>query len=419
MTVFFAEGGADSVLTDTDMQQALHAVYQQLGTRNKVLIVPPDYTRLHSRAGQLAGFTCSYFGDAVTDVLPALGTHAPMSDEQIGLMYPAVPRHLFREHRWREDVVTIGEVDASFVEEVTEGIWNRPWPCQLNKLIWQGDHDLVVSIGQVVPHEVMGMANYNKNLFIGTGGNRGINESHFIGAAYGLERMMGKADTPLRQILNQAEQQFCQHLPFLYVLTVVGSDDQGNLVTRGLFIGDDPECFNRAAALSAEVNISWLEQPIKRAVVYLPPEEFHSTWLGNKAIYRTRLAMADDGELIILAPGVSRFGEDSTIDELIRQHGYRTTPEIMAAMSESSALQQNLSAAAHLIHGSTENRFRVTYCPGHLTPEEIRQVGYEYGDLAAMSAHYRPDQLQTGWQSDSDGEYYFISNPALGLWACR
>src|SRR5690606_6128604 len=139
------------------------------------------------------------------------------------------------EHRWRSDVITIGDVPADFVEEATEGIWKQAWPAQLNRLLWEGGHDLILSIGQVVPHEVIGMANYNKNIFVGTGGTRGINESHFIGAAYGMERMMGRANTPLRRILNYAQDHFCGHLPLLYVLTVIGENREGKLCVRGLF----------------------------------------------------------------------------------------------------------------------------------------------------------------------------------------
>ena len=278
-------------------------------------------------------------------------------------------------------MVTIGEVPAEQVSEFTDGIWKKPWPAQLNRLLWEGNHDLILSIGQVVPHEVVGMANYNKNIFVGTGGVRGINESHFIGAAYGMERMMGRANTPLRKILNYAQDHFCQHLPLLYVLTVVGTDDAGQLVTRGIFIGDDHECFERACELSVQVNFTQLDEELERVVVYLDPDEFHSTWLGNKAIYRTRMAIADEGELIVLAPAVETFGEDPQIDQLIRKYGYRTTPEIMQFMHENEDLQDNLSAAAHLIHGSSENRFRVTYCPGHLSQQEIESVGYQYAEL--------------------------------------
>jgi nickel-dependent lactate racemase len=316
-------------------------------------------------------------------------------------------------------VVTIGEVPAEYVTKVTEGIYREAWPCQMNRLIWEGEHDLVVSIGQVVPHEVIGMANYNKNLFVGTGGVRGINESHYLGAVYGMERIMGRADNPLRRILNYAQDHFCGHLPLLYVLTVVGTREDGQHVVRGLFIGDDIECFELASRLSLEVNFQMLDTPPKKMVVYLDPEEFHSTWLGNKSIYRTRMAIADGGELVVLAPAVKTFGEDPEIDRLIRKYGYRTSPEVLQFVAENADLRANLSAAAHLIHGSSEGRFSITYCPGQLSCAEIEDVGYQYGDLAEYSSRYDIDSLVDGPQFVDGEEIFFIRNPALGLWAHR
>ena len=263
----------------------------------------------------------------------------------------------------------------------------------------------------------MGMANYNKNLLVGTGGEHGINQSHYIGAVYGMERIMGRADTPPRQVLNYAQDHFCQHLPLLYVLTVIGQNAAGQHVVRGLYIGDDVECFHQASALALEVNLQMVPEPLTKVVVYLDPEEFHSTWLGNKAIYRTRMAIADGGGLIILGPAVRTFGEDEQIDRLIRKFGYRTTPEILRLVDENEDLRANLSAAAHLIHGSPEGRFRVTYCPGHLTREEIEGVGYQYGNLAEMEKAYPVDQLVDGWQTIDGDDIFFVRNPALGLWA--
>ena len=420
MTLFFAQGSSETVITDDQMREALQQIYSTIGVRSKVLVIPPDFTRFHSRAGQLTGMTYDYFQDRLVDVMPALGTHVPMTGEQLDTMFPGVPHERFREHRWRDDVVTIGEVPAEFVSEATDGIWNRPWPAQLNRLVWEGGHDLILSIGQVVPHEVIGMANYNKNIFVGTGGVEGINESHFIGAAYGMERMMGRADTPLRRILNYAQDQFCQHLPLLYILTVVGADTSGDLVTRGLFIGDDQECFQRACDLSVQVNFKQLDEPLEKVVVYLNPDEFHSTWLGNKAIYRTRMAIADGGELLVIAPRVGTFGEDPQIDALIRKYGYRTTAEIMEFMENQQDLQNNLSAAAHLIHGSSENRFTITYCPGELTQQEIQGVGYQYADLSRALEQYDVENLSDGWNETAGGDrFYYISNPALGLWAYK
>jgi len=417
--LLISEGSAHTILTDNDLKQLLYQALDALGARRRVLAVPPDFTRLNSRAGPLTCMIHDYYGEALTDVMPALGTHVPMPDWQLQRMYPSVPKSLIREHDWRNDVVTVGEVSSEFVSEATEGIYTKPWPAQMNRLLWEGGHDLILSIGQVVPHEVIGMANYTKNIFVGTGGVSGINESHFIGAAYGMERMMGRADTPLRRILNEAARRFCSHLPIFYVHTVVGPDGQGGLVTRGLFIGDDDECFTRAAALSLEVNFNMLDEAPDKMVVYLDPEEFHSTWLGNKAIYRTRMAIADGGELVVLGPEVGTFGEDREIDRLIRKYGYRTTPVVMKAVEENEELRNNLSAAAHLIHGSPEDRFRVTYAAGKLSREEIEGVGYSYGDLAALSEQYPVAELRDGWNERNGERFYYISNPALGLWAHR
>jgi nickel-dependent lactate racemase len=420
MTTFYAHGSPQTDLSLDDLNAALVETFRQLEPRRRVLALPPDFTRANSMAGPLTCMAYDYFGDRLVDVMPALGTHFAMPDAQLTRMFPSVPKSLFRVHDWRNDVVTIGEVPAEFVAEVTEGIWKKPWPAQLNRLVWQGGHDLILSIGQVVPHEVIGMANYNKNLFVGAGGSVGINESHFIGASYGMERMMGRANTPLRRILNYAQEHFCGHLPLLFVLTVISPREDGSLAVRGLFIGDDVDCFEQAAALSVQVNFIVLDEPPKKMVVYLDPEEFHSTWLGNKSIYRTRMAVADRGELVVMGPGIGTFGEDPGIDAMIRKYGYRTTPEIMRFVHENEDLRQNLSAAAHLIHGSSENRFTITYCPGKSTREEIESVGYQYGEIDAMLNRYDPKKLRDGWNTLADGErIYYISNPALGLWASR
>jgi nickel-dependent lactate racemase len=289
----------------------------------------------------------------------------------------------------------------------------------VNRLISQGGFDLILSIGQVVPHEVIGMANYNKNILVGTGGREGINRSHYLGAVYGMERIMGRADNPVRRVLNYASDRFLKHLPIVYVLTVVGRAADGGLAVRGLFIGDDAECFELAAALSLKVNFEILDEPIHKAVVYLDPDEFHSTWLGNKAVYRTRMALADGAELIVLAPGVREFGEDKAIDGLIRKYGYRGTPATLEAVKTNADLAGDLSAAAHLIHGSSEGRFRITWCPGKLSKEEVEGVGFAYGDLDKMLSRYDPEKLSHGYNTVDGEDVFFISNPGLGLWAHR
>jgi nickel-dependent lactate racemase len=343
-----------------------------------------------------------------------------MTDNELDKMFPGIPKDLFRVHDFRNDAVTTGTVPGEFISKITEGKLNYPWPAQVNRLIRDGGHDLIISVGQVVPHEVIGMANYNKNIFVGTGGPEGINKSHYIGAVYGMERIMGKANNPVRQLLNYASEKFTKDLPIVYVHTVIGRDSSGKLVTRGLYIGDDEDVFRLAAELSLKVNFILLEKPLKKVVVWLDPSEFRSTWLGNKSIYRTRMALADNGELIVLAPGLKEFGEDKEIDRLIRKYGYKGTPATLKAVENNEELKNNLSAAAHLIHGSSEGRFSVTYCPGNLSKADIESVGFGYGELDLMMKKYDPQKLKDGVNILPDGEeIFFISNPATGLWASK
>ena len=422
--IYYANGSSDKSLSRDDLKRGLYEAFSRLGERRKILAVPPDYTRLPSKAGDLTELSWEFYGDRLTDILPALGTHTPMTEAQISHMFGETPKSLFRDHDWRNDVITLGEVPAAYVREVSEGKVDFSWPVQVNRLLQEGSFDLILSIGQVVPHEVVGMANYNKNIFVGTGGTEGINKSHYIGAVYGMERMMGRADTPVRRVFNYATDHFAQHLPIVYVLTVVGVNKAGEQQTYGLFVGDDFEVFDLAAKLSLEVNFVMVEKPLKKVVVWLDPTEFKSTWLGNKSIYRTRMAIADEGELIVLAPALKEFGEDKAIDLLIRKYGYFGTPQTLKAVSENSALRDNLSAAAHLIHGSSEGRFSITYCPGkraeNLSREEIESVGFQWGDIDVALQKYNPHQLKEGFNLLPDGEeIYYISSPALGLWAFR
>lgn len=419
MSLWLAHGDAQTEISEAELRTLLFDSLVKLGDRRRVLVIPPDITRLHSRAGELTRHVWEYYGDRLKAVLPALGTHAPMSPEQLTRMFGDLPQDLVHIHNWRTDITTLGEVPAEFIHELSEGKLDFSWPAQVNRLLLEGDFDLILSIGQVVPHEVIGMANYNKNVLIGTGGRESINRSHYLGAVYGMERIMGRPRNPVRRVLNVASDRFLRRLPIVYLQTVIGRAMDNGLATRGFFIGDDEECFLRAAELSLRVNFEMLDQPLRKAVVYLDPREYHSTWLGNKAVYRTRMALADGAELIILAPEVKEFGEDRTIDALIRKYGYHGTPATLEAVAKNPQLAADLSAAAHLIHGSSEGRFTIRWCPGHLSKEEIEGVGFAWGDLREMLCRYDPAKLAHGFNTVDGEEIFFIANPGLGLWAHR
>ena len=387
----------------------------------KVLIIPPDFTRFNSNAGELTAIAYDLLTpDAEVDILPALGTHFAMTEHEIRTMFGEnIPLEKFIEHDWRNGLVHKGTVPGEMMEEWSEGKVDYDVNIEVNQKLFDG-YDLILSIGQIVPHEVVGMANYTKNICIGVGGQDTINKSHFLGAAFGMERMMGRIDTPVRKLLNYGADKFLSELPILYIMTVMKKNEiSEEMEMHGLFTGGEPE-FREAAKMSQDLNLDKLDEPLKKVVVYLDPEEFKSTWLGNKSVYRTRMVMADDGELIVLAPGLKEFGEDPEIDRLIRKYGYKGTPATLEAIKENEDLGNNLSAAAHLIHGSSEGRFKITYCPGPgVSRKEIENVGFESADLEEMLQIYDLEKLQDGFNTVNGEKIFYISNPGLGLWALK
>lgn len=387
---------------------------------NRVLLVPPDFTRSHSQAGLIVQLLWEELKDSAdVYIMPALGTHVPITDEERVTMFGVgIPKERFLVHNWRSDVVKIGEVPARYVEEVSEGRLNYPIDVELNRRLLDKSYDLIVSIGQVVPHEVVGMANYTKNLLVGCGGKSMIDKTHFLGAVYGMERLMGRDHSPVRNVFDYAEEHFLCEMPLQYILTVTKA--QGDIAQiKGVFAGRDRSLFEDAVKLSQRENFDLLDRPLKKVVVYLDGTHFKSTWLGNKAIYRTRMAIADGGELIILGPGIERFGEDREIDKLIRKYGYSGTPHILRMVSENADLRENLSAAAHLIHGSSEGRFCITYAPGHLTRDEVESVNFKYMPFPEAIEIYDPQALRDGHNIANGEDIFFISNPAVGLWALK
>ena len=405
-------------------EQITEALLDSLKGRElrKVLILPPDFTRYHSNAGFITNVYYNVLTEmgAEVDVMPALGTHAPVSREQWVRMFGDIPYEKMLIHDWRHDVMKLGEVPADYVAEITEGLWKDPISVEINRRIMDESYDLIISPGQVVPHEVIGMSNHAKNLFVGVGGSDMINKSHMVGAVYGMERMMGRDNTPVRLIFDYGMEHFLHERPILFVLTVTTAPG-GHIRTHGLFIGEGRECLTEAVKLAQQKNIDFVEHGIKKCVVYLDPSEFKSTWLGNKAVYRTRMAMADGGELIVLAPGVTKFGEDDRCDALIRKYGYKGRLHTLEEFNkpENSDLRENMGAAAHLIHGSSDGRFSITYAVKNISREEIGSVGFQSASYDELAVRYDPEKLAYGYNTVDGEEIYFIPNPALGLWINR
>ncbi|MGN0910528.1 MAG: lactate racemase domain-containing protein [Thermoguttaceae bacterium] len=383
----------------------------------RVLLLPPDITRAHSGAGKITEELYKIFSKtAEVYVIPTLGQHVPHTPEQNQWMFGSIPEERILKHDWRNGATHLGEVPASFVKEVSGGKADWAIPIALNTPLVTEKWDLIINVGHVVPHEVLGFANHNKNYFIGLGGKETICASHMMAACCGIENNLGNLITPLRQCYNKAEDELLGFLPDCYFEVTMAYDDQGVLKHSGVYVGDDLDVYLEAARASRELNVT-IVPPLKKVVAVMQGDEFYSTWVANKAIYRTRMAMADGGELLIIAPGLRRFGEQPDVDELIRKYGYSGTENVMKLWRTEPILQDLTHGTAHLIHGSSEGRFKITYAPGHLTKEEVESVCFGYADLEETLKRYNPATMKNGFNVMPDGEeVYFISTPSAGLW---
>jgi len=386
----------------------------------RVLLLPPDITRAHSGAGWMTEHLYYFFSQmADVYVIPTLGQHVPHTEEQNKWMFGSIPENKILKHNWRTDGKRIGTIPADYVIKITEGkaIWEIP--ISINKHVLEEPWDIIINIGHVVPHEVLGFANHNKNYFIGLGGKETICASHMAAACYGIENNLGSLVTPLRHCYNKAESEYLEQLPDVYIQLVMAYNTENKLVHTGYYCGNDVDTYLMAAQQSMAQNIT-VVPPLKKVVAIMQGDEFFSTWVANKAIYRTRKAMADGGELIIIAPGLKRFGEQDEVDKIIRTYGYVGTEKVMKLWREHKELQDLTHATAHLIHGSSEDRFKITYAPGHLSEEEIRSVNFDFLDYNKALEIYRPDKLKNGFNTLANGEeIYFISTPSAGLWTTK
>ncbi len=417
--MYFAEGAADKVIGAERVSGLIDSMLGKLGKPDRVLILPPDTTRFHSFAGEITRMLYEKLKyRSHIEIMPALGTHAPLTAEEMNSMYPGVPRTLFRTHDWLKDVTRMGTIPPGTTREMTGGLADWPVHCEINKTLAGDNWDQIISVGQLVPHELAGIANHNKNILIGTGGKDIIGKSHMIGALHGLEKTVGSIETPMRTVLNYMSMHFTAHLPVSYILTVRGTGHGGQIVTRGVFAGNDEACYLEGARLCRQVNIRLLRKAYRKVVAYMDPEEFKSTWVGNKAIFRTSMAVADGGELIILCPGIRTFGENRETDSFIRKYGYMNREALMEAVRKNKDMDNNLTPLAHLLISSPENRFRIIYAARDISGKDIESVHCHYADYHEMVRKYDPSRLKDGENIMPGGEeIFYVPNPGQGLWA--
>lgn len=409
-------------VTQEEMEQAVDGLLAQKSGLKKVLIVPPDYTRCFSFAGEFTKILYSRLKDtAQVDIMPAVGTHMEMSREEKEAFFGnEIPDSCYFMHHWQTDTVKLGTVPAEYCAEISGGLFPEEIEVEVNRQLVEGGYDLIVSVGQVVPHEVVGMANYSKNLFVGLGGRSMINKSHMLSAICGMEKCLGVMNSPARKLYDYAQQHFIDgKLPLVFIQTVTKEDENGVVQLRGVFVGESRKPFEKACALSQDLNITYTGRPAKKVVAYLDPKELKTTWVGNKGVYRCRMIVADGGELLLIGPGIQAFGENEEMDEMTRTIGYTGTKRILGLYKQKKVFEGKLMSSAHLMQGSSEGRFTITYAtdPALMSADEIHGVNYEWMDCREALKRYDPEKLKEGWNTMPDGEeIYFVPKPALGLW---
>jgi len=416
--MYFAEGKADATISLTRISELTDTLLGKLGKLDRVLLLPPDFTRYHSYAGEIVSLIYEKLKNrSHIGIMPAVGTHTAMTAEEISIMFPGIPHEHFIRHDWQKDVIVMGTIPPDITRKLTGGLVDWPIHCEINRILAGGNWDQIISVGQLMPHELIGIANHNKNIMVGTGGKDIIGKTHMIGALYGTERMMGHISSPVRNVLNYMSENFLQHLPISYIMTVRATLADDQMVTRGIFAGNDEECYLQGAKLCQQVNITLLDKEYKKVVAYLDPEEFKSVWVGNKALLRTQMCIADGGELIILCAGIQSFGENDFADSFIRKYGYRDPEVLLQIVRDSGELMKYLVPLSQMVISYTK-RFKLIYAAKKITRQEVESVFCNYADYDEVVKKYDPAKMKEGENIMPDGEeVFYVSKPAQGLWA--
>src|SRR6266850_1617163 len=367
-------GGATLSLSSEELRAIVTEALADIGSGERVLAIVPDKTR-DDNTDQLVPFAAEILSQKKIerfDVLIAQGTHGPMNEAEkrakIGWtrIAPGLVARIF-DHRWDRDdeLVTLGELSAAQIAELTDGLMHESVRVRINALLAPGIYDTVLVFGATVPHEVAGFAGGAKYFFPGVAGPDLTHATHWLGALASIENVIGRVETPTRHMIEAA----ADFVParIISLNSVVTRTDDNRLRTHALFAGDVREAFRRAAEVSRQVHIKYTGRKYKRVVALLD-EHYDELWVGGKASYKLGGIIDEGGELIIYAPHLRAISETHGL--LIEKYGYAPLDRVREMVALSTELQNNLAVASHLAHVSyagqrDENgrvipRFRIT-----------------------------------------------------------
>jgi len=409
------EGSADTDLNHEQLSAIVEQALEIIKPGERILAIIPDKTR-DDNTDILFPITSRILDQRSVksfDALVAQGTHPPMSPAQkvFKLGLDQFTGTVF-DHRWDrpEDLITLGELTADQVTELTAGLITKAVPVTLNKLLAPGIYDTVLVFGATVPHEVAGFAGGAKYFFPGVAGPELTHMTHWLGALAGIETIIGEVETPTRRLIEAATALVPAKI--ISLNTVLSRDDEGRLITYALFAGEIREALRKAAAVSGQVHIKYTGRKYKRVVALLDPH-YDELWVGGKASYKLGAIIEDGGELIIYAPHLTKISE--THGELIEKYGYAPLESVRDMLGVSEELRENLCIAAHLAHvtyagrldehGHVVPRYRITMASG-LDERTCRQVNLGYVDYRGFDYESLRDDPDTLIVKDAGRDLY-------------
>lgn len=384
------KGNAKNPLSTRESEALIaEALQDSVFTGKKILLITPDLSRscplpflfrmIHSvlapRVSQL-------------DVMVALGTHPPLNEEQMNRLFGMTPQDRqsrfakvrFLNHAWQDadSLLSLGTIPASDIAELTEGLFSMDVPVTINKAIL--DYDILLVVGPVFPHEVVGFSGGNKYFYPGIAGKEIIDFFHWLGAVITNPKIIGTKYTPVRAVLDRAAKMIPRERRALAL--VVKEKD-----LYGLYYGTPEEAWSDAADLSNSLHIIYKDHPY-HTVLSCAPEMYDELWVGAKCMYKLEPVVADGGELIIYAPHIHEIA--ASHGRIIREIGYHTRDYFLKQWDRFKHYPWGV--LAHSTHvrgiGTFENgvekpRIRVTLATG--IPESIcREINLGYRDPATI-----------------------------------
>ena len=388
---------------------AVEAIIAQAAERMKpdgktVLAIIPDHTRTCPLPMFLRKL-CGAIGSRARklDFLVALGTHPPMSESQIdhllgvseGKRAEVFPGVQVFNHRWKDPdcLATVGTLEADRISEISGGKFAMDVEVTVNKLVFE--YDIVLIVGPVFPHEVVGFSGGSKYFFPGVSGPELLNFFHWLGAVITNPRIIGTKRTPVRAVVDAAADML-KITRYAFCMVVKGDD------LAGLYFDEPPAAWSAAADLSDKCHIIYVDKPFD-SILSRAPKMYDDLWTGGKCMYKMEPVVADGGELIIYAPHITEISV--THGRIIEEIGYHTRDYFLADWDKWKGYPWGV--LAHSTHvrgigtmegGVEKPRVKVTLATG--IPEALcRKINLGYRDPSGIKIE--------DWQGkESQGRLY-------------